>query len=264
MYHKKGICLFLFIRKMEKEIKFGLIGKDISYSFSKKYFSKKFIQLQLDHTSYKNFDIQSIDDFPIILNENINTLKGLNVTIPYKEDIFKYLDEIDEDIKEIGAVNTIKILDDYRLKGYNTDVYGFENSLTPLLKSHIKHALILGTGGASKAVAFVLNRLQISYKFVSRKPKSKQIITYNDLTEGIIKKHHLIINCTPLGTFPDIDKKPNLPYQFLTKDHFLYDLIYNPNVTAFLQQGLKVGAIIKNGKQMLELQADKSWDIWNS
>jgi len=249
---------------METEIKFGLIGKDISYSFSKKYFSKKFIQLQLDHYSYENFDIQSIDDFPIILNKNINNLKGLNVTIPYKEDIFKYLDEIDEDIKEIGAVNTIKILDDYRLKGYNTDVFGFENSLTPLLKGHIKHALILGTGGASKAVAFVLNRLQISYKFVSRKPKSKQTITYNDLTEEIIKKHHLIINCTPLGTFPDIDKKPNLPYQYLTKDHFLYDLIYNPNVTAFLQQGLKVGAIIKNGKQMLELQADKSWDIWNS
>jgi len=249
---------------METEIKFGLIGKDISYSFSKKYFSKKFIQLQLDHYSYENFDIQSIDDFPIILNKNINNLKGLNVTIPYKEDIFKYLDEIDEDIKEIGAVNTIKILDDYRLKGYNTDVFGFENSLTPLLKGHIKHALILGTGGASKAVAFVLNRLQISYKFVSRKPKSKQTITYNDLTEEIIKKHHLIINCTPLGTFPNIDKKPNLPYQYLTKDHFLYDLIYNPNVTAFLQQGLKVGAIIKNGKQMLELQADKSWDIWNS
>ncbi len=250
--------------KMTKKTVFGLLGKSISYSFSKNYFTKKFIQLQLDNYTYVNFDIPSIDDFPLIINENINYLKGVNVTIPYKEKIFKYLDIIDADAEKIGAVNTIKILNDYQLKGYNTDAYGFENSLNPLLQNHIKNALILGTGGASKSVAFVLDKLKITYKFVSRNSKNKQTITYNDIDEVLINNCHLIINCTPLGTFPEVEHLPDLPYQFLTKKHFLYDLIYNPELTSFLQKGKNVGAIIKNGEEMLKLQADKSWEIWNS
>ena len=249
---------------MDKKVKYGIIGKNISYSFSKKYFTKKFIQLKLNHHSYENFDIQSIEELPLILNENTPSLKGINVTIPYKEEVFKYLDEIDEDAKTIGAVNTIKISKDYKLKGYNTDAYGFEKSLKPLLKNHINKALILGTGGASKAIAFVLNKLKIQFKFVSRTPDNTQTISYNDLTDEIIDSHHLIINCTPLGTFPEVENSPNIPYQHLTNRHLLYDLIYNPIETSFLSKGKEMGATIKNGKQMLELQADKAWEIWNS
>ena len=248
---------------MTKEVKFGLLGKNISYSFSQKYFTEKFTQLQLDNYSYSNFDIPEIEDLPVLLSQNIETLKGINVTIPYKEEVFKYLDEVDADAKKIGAVNTIKILENYELKGYNTDVYGFENSMKPLLKPHVKHALILGTGGASKAIAFVLTKLNISFKFVSRTPKNNQTISYESLDKSIIEKSHLIINCTPLGTFPETGKSPNIPYQFLSNKHFLYDLIYNPPISAFLQKGKNVGAIIKNGEKMLELQADKSWEIWN-
>lgn len=249
---------------MDKKVKFGIIGKNISYSFSKKYFTKKFIQLKLNHHSYENFDIQSIDELPLILNKNTPYLKGINVTIPYKEEVFKYLDEFEEDAKTIGAVNTIKILSNYRLKGYNTDVYGFEKSLKPLLKKHINKALVLGTGGASKAIAFVLKKLEIEFKFVSRSPINEQTISYSDLTNKIINNHHLIINCTPLGTFPKIENFPDIPYQYLTNKHFLYDLIYNPVETSFLSKGKEMGAVIKNGEQMLILQADKAWEIWNS
>jgi shikimate dehydrogenase len=249
---------------MINEVKFGLLGKNISYSFSKNYFSKKFDQLQLHNYTYKNFDIQSIDDLPLILDKNVKNLKGLNVTIPYKEDVFKYLDEIDKNAKEIGAVNTIKVLDDGRLKGFNTDSFGFEHSLRPLLNGEIKYALILGTGGASKAVAFVLKKLRINCKFVSRNINNKKSFSYGDLNEAIMNKYQLIINCTPLGTFPNIKKKPDLPYKYLTKEHLLYDLIYNPKVTAFLQEGIKCGSITKNGEEMLKLQADRSWEIWNS
>lgn len=249
---------------MDKKVKFGIIGKNISYSFSKKYFTKKFIQLKLNHHSYENFDIQSIDELPLILNKNTPYLKGINVTIPYKEEVFKYLDEFEEDAKTIGAVNTIKILNNYRLKGYNTDVYGFEKSLKPLLKKHINKALVLGTGGASKAIAFVLKKLEIEFKFVSRSPINEQTISYSDLTNKIINNHHLIINCTPLGTFPKIENFPDIPYQYLTNKHFLYDLIYNPVETSFLSKGKEMGAVIKNGEQMLILQADKAWEIWNS
>ena len=249
---------------MDKKVKFGIIGKNISYSFSKKYFTKKFIQLKLNHYSYENFDIQSIDELPLILNKNTPSLKGINVTIPYKEEVFKYLDDIDEDAKTIGAVNTIKISNNYKLKGYNTDVYGFEKSLKPLLNNHINKALILGTGGASKAIAFVLKKLEIEFKFVSRSPKNGQTISYSDVTNKIINNHHLIINCTPLGTFPEIENFPDIPYQYLTNKHLLYDLIYNPIETSFLSKGKEMGAVIKNGEQMLILQADKAWEIWNS
>jgi shikimate dehydrogenase len=249
---------------MIEQVKYGLVGKNISYSFSKNYFSEKFSMLQLQNFIYENFDMQSIDSLPVILNENRKSLKGLNITIPFKEEVFKYLDEVDDEAKTIGAVNTIKILDNYRLKGYNTDIYGFENSLKPILQKHMKRALILGTGGASKAVAFVLNKLEITFKYVSRNPENKETITYQSIDDKIINKYYLIINCTPLGTFPEIEKLPDLPYEKLTNKHLLYDLIYNPSVSSFLQKGRDMGVAIKNGQEMLELQADRSWEIWNT
>jgi len=249
---------------MAKQIKYGLIGKNISYSFSKSFFSKKFDTLKLENCSYENFDLSSIDELPLILNENIGILKGLNVTIPYKQKIFKYLDEVDKDAKQIGAVNTIKISNDLKLKGFNTDVYGFENSLKPMLKEYMKHALILGTGGASKAVAFVLNNLNIDFKFVSRSTKNEETISYRSIDQNILEKYTLVINCTPLGTFPDIEKSPDLPYHMLTHKHLLFDLIYNPVLSSFLKKGSEYGTITKNGQEMLELQADRSWEIWNS
>lgn len=249
---------------MSEKKQFGLLGKNISYSFSKKYFTEKFKDLRLVDYSYKNFDLHQIDDFPLILNENMDQLKGFNVTIPYKEQIFKYLDEVDADAKDIGAVNTIKVIDDYRLKGFNTDAYGFENSLKPLLQGNEKNALILGTGGASKAVAFVLSNLKINFNFVSRVPKKNNCLSYKQLNEQIIKDSLLIVNCTPLGTYPNIKELPDIPYDFLNSDHILYDLIYNPSLTFFLQKGKEKGCTIKNGKEMLQLQADRAWEIWNS
>lgn len=247
-----------------KTSKYGLLGRNISYSFSEGYFSKKFKDLNLDEYSYQNFDINSIEDFKSIIDENSETLKGLNVTIPYKEDIISYLDELDDDTTKIGAVNTIKILDNKRLKGYNTDVYGFEESLKPFLKKHHKKALILGTGGASKAIAFVFDKLKIKYMFVSRDTKNKITINYSDLSKNFIETHQIIVNCTPLGTFPNIENHAEIPYQYLNKNHLLFDLIYNPQETTFLKKGKEKGATVKNGLQMLELQAEKAWEIWNS
>ncbi|MEE9349366.1 MAG: shikimate dehydrogenase [Flavobacteriaceae bacterium] len=241
---------------------YGLLGKNISYSFSKKYFLEKFKNLKLNCV-YNNFDIESIEFLPDLLNENITNLKGFNVTIPYKNDIFKYLDEIDETAQEINAVNCVKIIDQYYLKGFNTDAYGFENSLKPLLKPRHKKALILGTGGASKAVAFVLKKLNIAFTFVSRNPTTTNQISYETLTDEIIINHQIIINCTPLGTHPNIQLHPNINYLALTSKHLLYDLIYNPSETKFLTKGKNQSATIKNGLEMLELQAEKSWEIWN-
>jgi len=243
---------------------FGLLGKNISYSFSRGYFAKKFKEEAIRNCEYVNFDIASIDDFSVLIKKNSPQLKGLNVTIPYKEEIIPFLDKIDKKVKKIGAVNTIKITKRGELKGFNTDVYGFEKSLEPLLKQHHKKALILGTGGASKAVTFALKKLGIKYKLVSRNPQKKREISYQELSKKIIQKNLLIINCTPLGTHPNIDLFPNIPYQFITKNHLLYDLIYNPNETIFLSKGKEKEATIKNGLEMLELQAEKSWKIWNS
>lgn len=248
---------------MSERAKFGLVGKNISYSFSKGYFLKKFEDLKLSNLSYRNFDIPEIEEFPFLIYHREEEFRGFNVTIPYKQSIMRYLSEIDADALKIGAVNTIKVTDENELIGYNTDIYGFENSLKPLLKSHHKKALILGTGGASKAIAFVLDKLNIEYQLVSR-TKSEQTISYSDLTQEVIENHQLIINCTPLGTHPNIENCPEIPYQFLTEHHFLYDLIYNPSETTFLKNGLENGSIIKNGLEMLELQAEKSWEIWNS
>lgn len=241
---------------------YGLLGKNISYSFSKKFFTDKFLKENLNN-EYENFDIQSINELPEVLDRNISTLTGFNVTIPYKEEIFNYLDEVDATANEIKAVNCVKIIDKYYLKGYNTDAYGFEKSLEPLLKAIPKKALILGTGGASKAVAFILKKLNIEVLFVSRKPNSNQI-AYLDLSKEIIATHTLIINTTPLGTKGDLELiAPNIPYQFLSKEHILYDLIYNPSETLFLKKGKEKDATIKNGLEMLQLQAKKSWEIWN-
>ncbi len=238
---------------------FGLVGRNISYSFSRGYFSEKFKNLNLSNYEYLNFDIQKIDEFPQIIKQPY--LSGLNVTIPYKEEVFSYMDKISKKAKKIGAINTIKITKKGKLKGFNTDEYGFRNSLKPLLKKHHKKALILGTGGASKAVAYALKKLKIKYKFVSR-TKDENHFLYSDLSKEILKKYTLIINCTPLGTHPNIEVCPKIPYEFLTKKHLLYDLVYNPKESLFLKKGKKQGATIKNGQQMLELQAEKAWKIW--
>ena len=248
----------------EKKYKlFGLLGKNISYSFSKNYFSQKFENLNLSNHKYVNFDIDTIDSFTELIKNQVN-LKGMNVTIPYKEQVFPFIDKIDKTANKIGAINTIKFTKRGNLKGYNTDVFGFENSIKPLLKNHHKKALILGTGGASKAIAFALEKNKIKFKFVSRNPIGKKQISYSDLNKESIEKYTIIINCTPLGTFPDTDKYPNIPFQFINKNHLLFDLIYNPEVTEFLKKGLENGATIKNGFEMLQLQAEESWRIWNS
>lgn len=248
------------MEKIENEqVRFGLVGKDISYSFSKGYFTEKFSALQLDNHSYENFDLPEIEEFRNIF-KNKNNISGLNVTIPYKETVLQYLTELDSEAEKIGAVNTIKITKN-GLKGYNTDVYGFQKSIEPLIKKHHTKALILGTGGASKAVAYVLQKLGLAYTFVSRKSKKEQY-TYTDLTKMILDEHTVIVNCTPLGTHPNIHQKPDIPYSFLTSKHLLFDLIYNPKKTAFLLEGKKKGASISNGSKMLEFQAEKAWKIW--
>ncbi|MFD0963021.1 shikimate dehydrogenase family protein [Pseudofulvibacter geojedonensis] len=246
--------------KQPKTKLFGLIGKNISYSFSQRYFSEKFKTEKLENYQYQNFDIQSISKFNDILIQNPN-LKGLNVTIPYKETILPLLDKISSKAQRIGAVNTIRITKKGNLKGYNTDEYGFRKSLTPLLTKDHKKALILGTGGASKAIAYSLKKLNIPYQFVSRKDGSDFI--YDSLTSEIISEHQIIINCTPLGTSPNINDCPDIPYEAITNKHLLYDLIYNPSETLFLKKGREQGAITSNGLNMLELQAEKAWKIWN-
>jgi shikimate dehydrogenase len=256
---KKGIRIMSQIKK-----KFGLVGKQISYSFSRKYFSEKFKAMGLVQYEYVNYDLSSIEEFPVKVLADIEGIGGLNVTIPYKESIMAYLDEIDEQAAQIGAVNTIKILEGNKLKGYNTDAYGFEKSLRSGWKKHQNKALILGTGGASKAVAFVLDAMKIEYLFVSRKPSGSGIISYADLNKNIIREHQLIINCSPVGTFPHLDERPDIPYDFITDRHFLYDLIYNPEKTSFLKMGESKGAAIINGRSMLEFQAERAWMIWNS
>ncbi|CAL2084740.1 shikimate dehydrogenase [Tenacibaculum sp. 190524A02b] len=251
------------MEKNENKQLFSLIGKNISYSFSRGYFTEKFEKLGLDNCEYVNFDFQSIQEFPAKLKAHFSELKGMNVTIPYKLEIFEYLDEVDEQAKAIGAVNTIKITSNGKLKGYNTDAYGFKQSLKPLLKEYHKKALILGTGGASKAVAFVLDELGIDFLFVSRQAKEVKTITYQEVTEQLMIANLLIINCTPLGTHPNVEDCPDIPYEFITNKHLLYDLIYNPSETTFLKHGKEKGAVIKNGLEMLEQQAEKAWKIWH-
>ena len=241
-------------------VEFGLVGKDIGYSFSKSFFTDKFEKEGLSF-SYKNFDIPNLDDFLGIISAN-PFLKGLNVTIPYKEKIIPFLDELDTTAEEIGAVNVIKITQNQKLVGYNTDYYGFRTALSEFCPFQRKTALILGTGGASKAVAFSLKNLGFEYKFVSRSGNN-EFLDYSELDRSIMEKYLLIVNCTPLGTFPNIEAAPSIPYQFLSGNHVLFDLIYNPLETEFLKRGKHYGAKISNGLNMLELQAEKAWEIWN-
>lgn len=241
--------------------KFGLLGRQISYSFSKAHFTKKFENEGLPYT-YENFDIDTISEFPLVLKNNPG-LVGLNVTIPYKEQIIPFLNNLDLKAKEIGAVNTITISKSGKLTGYNSDYYGFKKSIEPYLKPHHKNALILGTGGASKAVAYTLKELNINHEYVSRTSNRLAKFTYSDLTESIINSHTIIINCTPVGTHPNINNYPNIPFNGISKDHLLYDLIYNPLQTKFLALGESKGAFTCNGLKMLELQAEKAWEIWN-
>ncbi len=243
---------------------FGLIGRNISYSFSQGYFSEKFRALGLADLRYENFDLGQIEEMEAVVMPRIDEIGGLNVTIPYKEKVIRYLDELDPEAESIGAVNTIKVLSEGRLRGYNTDAYGFESSLTRHLTQRHRSGLILGTGGASKAVAYVFEKLGLSYKFVSRDASGDDRILYSELNKEIIDNHKIIVNCTPLGTFPDTDRKPEVPYEFIGPEHLLFDLIYNPEKTAFLLEGERQGAEIVNGSEMLRKQADRAWEIWNS
>lgn len=236
---------------------YGLIGKNIDYSFSRNYFNNKFKKYNILNSQYINFDIDNLSQLNNIFNRND---KGYNVTIPYKKEIIPYLDALDIHSKKIGAVNTIKVENGQKI-GFNTDWIGFKKSIEPLLKTHHTQALILGTGGSSKAVAYALEQLQITYKKVSR---NKGDFAYDELSQKILSKYLLIINCTPLGTFPVVDVAPEIPYQYLTDKHLAYDLIYNPAETLFLKNCREKGAVTKNGLEMLEIQAEESWKIWNS
>jgi len=239
---------------------FGLIGRNISYSFSKSYFAEKFKNENIVGSAYDVFDLQHIQEVENVFN--IPDLKGFNVTIPYKQAIIPYLDHLSPEAAAIGAVNTVLIDGDLKI-GHNTDCYGFAQSLQPLLQPHHTKALVLGYGGAAKAVVYVLEQFGIDYQIVSRTSQEHRL-TYEDLNEEILLEHPLIINCSPIGTYPHLHDAPAIPYPYLTAEHLLYDLIYNPAVTQFLQNGLEKGATIKNGHQMLVLQAEKSWEIWNN
>ena len=241
--------------------KYGLIGYNIGYSFSKTFFNFKF-EKENRNDSYENFDIPVLSEISEIL-ENNPDLKGLNVTIPYKKSIIQLLDKVDKEALQIGAVNTIKINKDGTLKGYNTDHYGFSKALMEFLPIKEKKALVLGIGGASKAVKYVLEVMNFEVTQVSR-TKTKKNITYKDLNRDIISQNYLIVNCTPLGTFPNIEEFPDIPYEYLTKDHLAFDLTYNPRETKFMKLSKDRGARRSNGLKMLEYQAEKAWSIWKS
>lgn len=245
--------------------RYGLLGFPLTHSFSKKYFTDKFEKERINST-YENFEIDSIKKFPPIIDNNPE-LVGINVTIPYKEQVIPYLNELDEAAQEIQAVNTIKVSrngNSIHLKGFNTDTYGFESSLKPVLKPHHKKALILGVGGASKAIKFVLRNLGIEYISASRRELKANEISWEDIDQELMESHLLIINTTPLGTYPKEDTFPNIPYQFISDKHLLFDLVYNPEITQFLAKGLEKGATIKNGYDMLLGQAIKAYEIWNT
>lgn len=238
---------------------YGLIGRNISYSFSREYFREKFEKENIS-AIYKNFDLDDLDSFKSIFIENPR-ISGLNVTIPYKQEIIPYLDELDPVAQEIGAVNTIKIDTAGKLIGYNTDYFGFMRSIIPHLIDYHSKALILGTGGASKAVAFGLKKLGVEFRFVSRTPASGEF-HYEELNEQYLSEYKIIINSTPLGTFPNIVSFPPIPVQHLTPQHLIYDLIYNPAETQLMKMGLEQGSQVVNGLKMLQLQAEKAWEIW--
>ncbi len=246
---------------------YGLIGYRLGYSFSKGFFTGKFEDEGLKEHEYVNFELDTIDEFPSIFEKN-SQIAGLNCTIPYKQQIMAYMDEIDEEATKVGAINTVKIMRSDRgvkLKGFNTDVYGFENSLKPMLNEKHKKALILGTGGASKAIKYILEKLDIDYVSASIEEKLfEKEIRYEQIDEALLKESLIVINATPLGTFPKVDTCPDIPYDCLTDHHVLFDLVYNPEETLFMKKGKTQGASVKNGLEMLHLQAIKAWEIWNS
>lgn len=245
--------------------KYGLLGFPLTHSFSKQYFTEKFEREKID-SSYENFEIDSINKFPGIIKNNPEIV-GLNVTIPYKEQVIPFLHEVNESAREVGAVNTIKVsrtASGVFLKGFNTDTFGFENSLKPLLQPWHTKALILGTGGASKALKYILKKLGIGYLSASIEELKDNEIRYEDIDAQIMREHLLIINATPLGTYPKTETFAPIPYEFIGGKHLLFDLVYNPEVTQFLAKGKAQGATIKNGYEMLLGQAKKSYEIWNS
>jgi shikimate dehydrogenase len=240
---------------------YGLIGYPLSHSFSQKYFTEKFEEEKIDAV-FHAFSIPSIDNLPELL-KTYPLLQGFAITIPYKRAVIKFLDNASNAVQEMNACNCVRIKED-KLYGYNTDVTGFEKSFAKHLKPFQTNALVLGTGGASSAVEFVLEKLNIDYRFVSRtKDEAKNILGYDDLNEAIISKYKIIINCTPLGTYPKVNEAPEIPYHLLTPQHYLFDLVYNPAKTKFLSFGEQHGATVENGYEMLVLQAEENWKIWN-
>lgn len=240
--------------------RYGLIGKSLAHSFSKGYFKQKFANAGLK-ANYENFELADIKQFPAFCASN-KDIRGLNVTVPYKEAVIPFLDHISAEAGEVGAVNTIAFRKN-GLVGYNTDVVGFRESIKPFLAHGMERALILGTGGASKAVAFVLKHIGLEVFFVSRTPAAPRELSYSELNAQAMKAFLLIVNTTPLGTWPAIDQKPDIPYAHLGPSHLLYDLVYNPEITAFMKEGMKQGAAVVNGHSMLKIQAEHSWRIWN-
>ena len=244
---------------------YGLIGYPLGHSFSRKFFTEKFAKEGID-AQYLNFEIPSIEEFPEIIKNN-PTLRGLNVTIPYKQQVMQYLDDISEEAKAIGAVNVVKcqlstVNCQLHLTGYNSDVIGFVNSIKPLLKPHHKKALILGTGGASMAIRYGLEKkLGMKTLFVSRSAR-EGMITYEEVTAEVLKEYEVIVNCSPVGMYPHVDECPALPYEAMNENNLLYDLVYNPLETLFMKKGAAQGATVKNGLEMLHLQAIASWEFW--
>ena len=248
---------------------FGLIGYPLSHSFSQKFFTEKFLQENIVNASYHNFPIPSMESFGALWKENPN-LEGLNVTIPYKKEVIPFLQHSSAVVQEIHACNCIRKFNN-ELYGYNTDVIGFEKSLLPFLKPHHTHALILGTGGAAAAVQWVLQKLNIQFQIVSRKANAieantemKSIISYDQLNKSLVETHTLIINTSPVGMYPNTNEAPPIAYEGITAQHHLYDLVYNPTETLFMQKGLEKGATVQNGLAMLHIQAEESWAIWNA
>ncbi|MBQ8865351.1 MAG: shikimate dehydrogenase [Bacteroidaceae bacterium] len=239
--------------------KYGIIGYPLGHSFSKGFFTEKFARESID-AQYLNFEIPDVAMLPDVLRNNPE-LRGLNVTLPHKQAVIPLLDEMSEEAKEIGAVNVIRIRDG-RLKGFNSDIIGFTNSIKPLLMPHHKKALILGTGGASKAIRVGLNRLGIEWTYVSRS-LGEGMLTYADLTPKLMQDYTVIVNCSPVGMFPKVDAAPAIPYELLSPQHLLFDCVYNPEETLFMKKGREQGATVKNGLEMLHLQAVASWDFWN-
>ena len=245
--------------------RFGLIGYPLSHSFSQKYFTEKFREEGITDASYENFPIRTAEEFPGLV-ASVKDLAGLNVTIPYKEKILPYLDEVVGEAAAVKAVNTIRIVrkgEKTFLSGYNTDVWGFEVTLRPLLRPWHTFALVLGTGGAAKAVGYVLKKLGLEVWYLSRKPRGEKVIRYNELTGAMLQQIKVVVNTTPLGMFPATDTCPDIPYRYLTQEHLLYDLVYNPAETLFMKLGKERGATVVNGLEMLRQQAEKAWEIWN-